>query len=154
MCILPLISHALPPPILSDTRSTATRHICRQDWGVDLYGGTRHSTATALREHFTPEQIKRATMHSTNQAFERHFQTDGEDLRKIYAAQGDKAVPFMRSAESTEFGDTVGTRKRRISGTSLHRNRLKLNGIDMRKLVEETGVEPVSRNLRSELLQA
>jgi len=27
---------------------------------VDLYGGTRHSSARALREHFSPEQIKKA----------------------------------------------------------------------------------------------
>jgi hypothetical protein len=31
--------------------------------GVDLYGGTRHSTATALREFLSPEQIKAGTMH-------------------------------------------------------------------------------------------
>jgi integrase len=39
--------------------------------GVDMYGGTRHSSAIALRKYRTPEEIKRATMHSTNKAFER-----------------------------------------------------------------------------------
>jgi integrase len=39
--------------------------------GIDLYGGTRHSTVTALSEHLTPEQIKAGTLHSTNRAFER-----------------------------------------------------------------------------------
>jgi integrase len=34
--------------------------------GVDLYGGTRHSSARGLREFCSPEQIKKATMHSTN----------------------------------------------------------------------------------------
>lgn len=34
--------------------------------GVDLYGGTRHSSAMAMRKHATPEQIRRATMHTTN----------------------------------------------------------------------------------------
>jgi integrase len=29
--------------------------------GVDLYGGTRHSSASALRKYRTPEEIKRAT---------------------------------------------------------------------------------------------
>ena len=29
----------------------------------DLYGGTRHSSAIALRKYRTPEEIKRATMH-------------------------------------------------------------------------------------------
>ncbi len=52
---------------------------------VDLYGGTRHSSARALRKHFSPEQIKRATMHSTNKAFERYFQIESDDVRMIYA---------------------------------------------------------------------
>jgi len=52
--------------------------------GVDLYGGTRHSTARALRKHFSPEEIKRATMHSTNKAFERYFMIEADDMRDIY----------------------------------------------------------------------
>jgi integrase len=52
--------------------------------GVDLYGGTRHSSARALRTHRTPEEIKRATMHTTNKAFERYFQIEAEDVRNIY----------------------------------------------------------------------
>ncbi len=47
---------------------------------MDLYGGTRHSSIIALQEHFTPEQIKRATMHSTNKAFERYFRVDAKEL--------------------------------------------------------------------------
>ena len=52
--------------------------------GVDLYGGTRHSSARALRTHRTPEEIKRATMHTTNKAFERYFQMEADDVRNIY----------------------------------------------------------------------
>lgn len=52
---------------------------------VDLYGGTRHSSAKALRHAFSPEQIKRATMHSTNKAFERYFSMELDDVRNIYA---------------------------------------------------------------------
>lgn len=52
--------------------------------GVDLYGGTRHSSAIALREHFSPEQIKQGTMHQTNKAFERYFRIEAEDVRNIY----------------------------------------------------------------------
>lgn len=52
--------------------------------GVDLYGGTRHSSAIALRKHFSPEQIKQGTMHSTNKAFERYFRIEGDDLRQLY----------------------------------------------------------------------
>ena len=53
--------------------------------GVDLYGGTRHSSATALSSRFSPEQIKSATMHATNVAFERYFQTGPDDLKALYA---------------------------------------------------------------------
>jgi integrase len=52
--------------------------------GVDLYGGTRHSSARALRKYRTPEEIKRATMHTTNKAFERYFGMESNDLREIY----------------------------------------------------------------------
>lgn len=52
--------------------------------GVDLYGGTRHSTVIALRQFATPEQIKRATMHSTNKAFERYFRIESDEVREVY----------------------------------------------------------------------
>jgi hypothetical protein len=52
--------------------------------GVDLYGGTKHSTAIALRKFATPEQIKRAMMTSTNKAFERYFRIESEEVRGIY----------------------------------------------------------------------
>jgi hypothetical protein len=52
--------------------------------GVDLYGGTRHSSARALRQYCSPEEIRRATMHSTNKAFERYFQMESDDLRQMY----------------------------------------------------------------------
>lgn len=54
--------------------------------GVDLYGGTRHSSAIGLRQHATPEQIKRATMHTTNKAFERYFIASREELQDLYEA--------------------------------------------------------------------
>jgi hypothetical protein len=52
--------------------------------GVGLYGGTKHSSATDLRKYFSPEHIKRATMHFTNKAFERYFQVQAEDIWTIY----------------------------------------------------------------------
>ena len=66
--------------------------------GVDLYGGTKHSSATALRkEGFSPEEIKKATMHETNEVFERYFQISENDLRGIYAkAKKGNAVPSKR----------------------------------------------------------
>ena len=52
--------------------------------GVDLYGGTRHSTVTALSEHFTPEEVKGATGH-TSKAFERYFQNRQARAKKVTA---------------------------------------------------------------------
>jgi integrase len=73
--------------------------------GVDLYGGTRHSSATALRAHFSPEQIKSATMHATNVAFERYFQTGPDDLKDLYAA--------------TRAGHTLATPSAALAGSNL-----------------------------------
>jgi integrase len=55
--------------------------------GVDFYGGTRHSSATALREFYSPEEIRRSgTMQSTNKAFDRYLHIKAEDARKLYQA--------------------------------------------------------------------
>ncbi len=59
--------------------------------GVDLYGGTRHSSAVALREHFSPEQIKQGTMHQTNKVFERYFRVGADDIRSIYQVTSSKS---------------------------------------------------------------
>jgi hypothetical protein len=42
--------------------------------GVDLYGGTQHTTITALGMICTPEEVKNASGHSSIKAFEHHFQ--------------------------------------------------------------------------------
>ncbi|MBC2734079.1 MAG: hypothetical protein HF981_06950 [Desulfobacteraceae bacterium] len=63
--------------------------------GVDLYGGTKHSSTTALREYFSPEEIRRSgTLHTTNKAFERYFKNDIEESKKIYkiASGGDNVT--------------------------------------------------------------
>ncbi|MGD0277433.1 MAG: hypothetical protein ABSB79_15525 [Syntrophales bacterium] len=53
--------------------------------GVDLYGGTRHSSVRALRQYRSPEEIKRASMSETNKAFERYMGKDtDDDLRSVY----------------------------------------------------------------------
>jgi integrase len=49
---------------------------------VDLYGGTRHSTATALGAVCTPEEVKDATGH-TSKAFERYFQNKQARALKV-----------------------------------------------------------------------
>jgi hypothetical protein len=51
---------------------------------LDLYGGTKHSTATALGEFLTPEEIKRGgTGSTTNKAFERYFQPRRAESQKV-----------------------------------------------------------------------
>ena len=52
--------------------------------GVDLYGGTRHSSAIDLRKRHSPEAIKRATGH-TSKAFDRYLEITGDELRLLYA---------------------------------------------------------------------
>lgn len=53
--------------------------------GVSLYAGTKHSSAMALRKLASPEEIRRATMHSTNKAFERYYRVEGDELRDVYS---------------------------------------------------------------------
>ncbi|MBU0673267.1 MAG: tyrosine-type recombinase/integrase [Proteobacteria bacterium] len=72
---------------------------------VDLYGGTRHSSVIALREFFTPEQIKQSTMHSTNKAFERYYRIESDDVRKIYSQSslvGKKVVKKITTLRNTK----------------------------------------------------
>jgi hypothetical protein len=54
-------------------------------FGVDLYGGTRHSSVIDLRKRHSPEAVRRATMHSTNKAFKRYLQLTAEEVRPLYA---------------------------------------------------------------------
>lgn len=60
-------------------------------YGVDLYGGTRHSTVIHLGQWFTPEELKAASFHSTNKAFERYFRVKPEAIKNIYGF--DRKVP-------------------------------------------------------------
>ena len=67
--------------------------------GVDLYGGTRHSTATALGKMLTPEQIRQGTMHSTNKAFERYFQQQAEGARTVFQAVNDLQQTYNKKRD-------------------------------------------------------
>lgn len=79
--------------------------------GVDLYGGTKHSSATALRKFYSPEQIKRATMHATNRAFERYFKVELDDLRSIYQKSADKVL--TKNFESSDMGKIIEITKKK-----------------------------------------
>ncbi len=78
--------------------------------GVDLYGGTRHSSARALRKHHSPEAIKRATLHSTNKAFERYFCFEDEDVLEVYA---DAQKPRLTNIEYNAPSDQPLTNRKR-----------------------------------------
>ena len=52
--------------------------------GVGLYGGTKHTIATALGQVLTPEEIKRGgTGSRTNKAFDRYFQPLRQEKIKV-----------------------------------------------------------------------
>ncbi len=79
--------------------------------GVDLYGGTRHSTTTALSEFFTVEQLRESgTMHATNKAFERYMQgrktqtvSVYEKAREIQKAKA-KVIKFNKKSRRGRAG--------------------------------------------------
>jgi integrase len=54
--------------------------------GVDLYGGTRHSTVTALGEYFNEDELMRhGTTHKSNKAFRRYMQAKRNESVEIYS---------------------------------------------------------------------
>jgi len=67
----------------------ACKHLGVTD--VDLYGGTRHSSAIALYQDagLSPEQVKKATGHRSSSSFERYFRLDIDDIAELHA----KAAP-------------------------------------------------------------
>lgn len=70
--------------------------------GVDLYGGTRHSTATALTQHFSEQEIMEAgTIHKSNKAARRYIQAHRNDSIQIYSKvremQGGKLLKLKKS---------------------------------------------------------
>lgn len=72
--------------------------------GVDLYGGTRHSTVTALGRLCTPEQVKDATGH-TSKAFERYFQgrqARALEVTKIIKRLTDSNQPLINISAGSE----------------------------------------------------
>ena len=51
---------------------------------VDLYGGTRHSSLTALGAHFNKEEIRQnCSLHSTNKALERYVQGEAKPMNRL-----------------------------------------------------------------------
>ena len=73
--------------------------------GLDLYGGTKHSTVTAARENMSPEEIRRyLTEHQTNAAFDRYLHVDAEKQRKaarIVRSGPARILPIQFGREGT-----------------------------------------------------
>ncbi|WAC08738.1 MAG: hypothetical protein OS130_05990 [Thermodesulfobacteriota bacterium] len=55
---------------------------------MSLYPGTKHSTATDLKNTLDAELAREATRHSTNKALERYIIGDPEDLRDSMLMHG------------------------------------------------------------------
>lgn len=73
--------------------------------GVDLYGGTRHSTATSLGRDYSMHDIMKAgTIHKSNKAAQRYIQAEANNSLEIYrhiaerrSGSKGKVVPLKKS---------------------------------------------------------
>ncbi len=53
--------------------------------GVDLYGGTRHSSAVALGKNHEPGTVQQLTGHHTSKSFLRYFWLEDDSKQELYA---------------------------------------------------------------------
>ncbi len=74
--------------------------------GIDLYGGTKHSTVTALGQILTPEQIQRGVTGHASEAFKRYMLPDVND-----AIQGALAVQKIQSQTDKHLINRLGIKK-------------------------------------------
>jgi hypothetical protein len=71
--------------------------------GVDLYGGTRHSTVTALAKEVAEKNAKKASGHDTSAAFYRYYQYQDDDtfeIVQVAAKLKGKIVDFKKKKSS------------------------------------------------------
>lgn len=67
--------------------------------GLDLYGGTRHTTTTELAKIAGHDNAKKFTGHDTNKAFERYCQAQDDtafEMAKIVAAKRGKTADVVK----------------------------------------------------------
>lgn len=74
--------------------------------GVDLYGGTKHSTVTALGQELTPEQIQRGVTGHVSDAFKRYMLPDKND-----SIQGALAVQKIQPESGKLLVNALETKK-------------------------------------------
>ena len=70
--------------------------------GLDLYGGTRHTTTTELAKMVGREGARKASGHETNKAFDRYCQVQDNTALKMAQVVAKRRKP----------GDVVKIRKR------------------------------------------
>ncbi len=51
-----------------------------------------------------PEEIQQGTMHGTNKAFDRYFQKETQDAKKVYQAAQNLKRPLSGSVDSGKTG--------------------------------------------------
>lgn len=69
--------------------------------GLDLYGGTRHTTTTAIARLAGREKAKSATCHDTNKAFLRYCQAEDEtafEMATLVKKKTDQRVTNIKTA--------------------------------------------------------
>jgi len=76
---------------------------------VDLYGGTKHSTVTALGKVITPEQIQRGVTGHASDAFKRYMLPDVNE-----AKVGRQAVATIRNKGAKHPHIRSGFNSRRL----------------------------------------
>ena len=57
--------------------------------GVDLYGGTRHSSSRALGKLLTPEKVKRSLGSRSNAVSDRYFSVEFDEVQEVFS----QAIP-------------------------------------------------------------
>ena len=81
---------------------------------VDLYGGSRHTTVTALGEYKPSEDTKAGTMHNTNKAFEHYFQGKARKAKALFSKRLNTAVivtffdPIKRVTAVSHYSESFG----------------------------------------------
>lgn len=99
---MPFFRHTIARQGITLDKRYGTNHL--YDWwkracrnlgieGVDLYGGTKHSTVTKLREKYSPEDIQERGTGHLSKAFLRYLDTNDEQSRELY----EDAAPRKRS---------------------------------------------------------
>ncbi len=80
--------------------------------GVDLYGGTKHSTMTGLRTRgmVTYEEARKMSGHTTNKAFDRYLQLEAAPLRDLYARRSETLSESKTDKKLTSQKAIPGTR--------------------------------------------